>query len=268
MKYCTQFEKYIWSLFSENDFLIWVPDKEYIKVISFFKCLECPGSLEHRLYDLTVWQCRRSSLTLMCGKDVSSNSGTRLLLLGVTKAKLLSLGGGAQKIENAAGQGRLVTSHCLSSFSGKTSDLTGPARSPPTPDHCGPSHPSPQLFTTWLTKHSLITRGFGLHGGLNENGPYMLMSEHLVPCCWNCLGRTRKCGPVGGGVSLGWASGFGKTGTIPGLFCCLLLSDQAVNSPLLENSCCRVFVPSMDSNPLISPIKCNRGVFHSKPKCN
>lgn len=53
-----QFEKYIWSLFSENDFLKWVTDKEYIKVISFFKCLECPGSLEHRLYDLTMWQYR------------------------------------------------------------------------------------------------------------------------------------------------------------------------------------------------------------------
>lgn len=29
-------------------------------------------------------------------------------------------------------------------------------------------------------------------GGLNKNGPHVL--EHLVPSCWNCLGRIRKYG--------------------------------------------------------------------------
>ena len=40
-------------------------------------------------------------------------------------------------------------------------------------------------------------------GGLNETGPNRLLSVHLVPSWLNCLGRIRRCGALGGGVSLG-----------------------------------------------------------------
>ena len=41
--------------------------------------------------------------------------------------------------------------------------------------------------------------------GLDENGPrgLMYLFECQVPSWWNCLGRIRGCGLVGGGVSLG-----------------------------------------------------------------
>lgn len=72
--------------------------------------------------------------------------------------------------------------------------------------------PLPHYFTPSLEKvrdvgwnncgiTCFTKRSYVVYGGLNENGPHGLIS--LVPSWWNGFGRTRRCGFIEGGRSLG-----------------------------------------------------------------
>ena len=51
-------------------------------------------------------------------------------------------------------------------------------------------------------------------GGLNEHGLHRLICLNIGCQLWNCLGTIRRCGLVGGGVSLfEWGLRFQKTQT-------------------------------------------------------
>jgi hypothetical protein len=65
-------------------------------------------------------------------------------------------------------------------------------------------------------------------GDLNENGLHKApIVEHLVRSWWDCLGRIRRCGLVGGGVSLGTGFEVSKDSYHSHhLFLCLQLMDQ------------------------------------------
>jgi hypothetical protein len=63
------------------------------------------------------------------------------------------------------------------------------------------------------------------------------MLEYLVHRWWNCLGRIRRCGPVGGGVSLGQALRFQKPRLFPVCSLCPQLSDQDMSSDTVPLFC-------------------------------
>lgn len=145
------------------------------------------------LCDTTEW----NSFTFMCGNAVSSNPGARLLFQGVTKEKLR---GGADKIERAAGRGRLTTIHSLIF----PRDDQRPHLASKVTSHSWPTWlpPALSLSSSWLleiTKVSL-TPGLWSPWGLHENGPSWLTFEYSFPAggtvwegqgsvLWPCWGR-------------------------------------------------------------------------------
>lgn len=70
----------------------------------------------------------------------------------------------------------------------------------------------------------------GIHGDL-KNVPYIF--EYLVPSWWNSLGRARRYGLIGRGMSLGMGFEVSKAQFIPISFLCFLLVDKDVSSQLL-----------------------------------
>lgn len=70
-------------------------------------------------------------------------------------------------------------------------------------------------------------------GNLNDNGPQKLK---YLNSWWNFLGRVKRCGFVGRGISLGADSEVSKTYTIPSMSLCFMAASQDVSSQQL-NQC-------------------------------
>ena len=80
----------------------------------------------------------------MRGNDVSSNSGTRSLVLGVTKEGLLGLRGGAEKTEGVAGRAgcSLSATYLLSHLIQEKSEAHMHSEITTHPVTLAPGHPS------------------------------------------------------------------------------------------------------------------------------
>lgn len=98
---------------------------------------------------------------------------------------------------------------------------------------------------SWQVSLMLLSTQLPLCGGLNDNGPYRPMcSTTLVSSGWNCLGRIRRRGLAGRGVSTrvgGVALRFQWTCSIPTVFSArLVVWDRcklsAALAPLLHSA--------------------------------